>query len=250
MYVLYKLAQVPLRPEMWLLAGILLALALSLRRRERAGRAILIGTAVLFYALATRPMRDLLVRPLESRYPPVNAANLEPHDAIIVLGGGVYREPVSGEPTVVGTTTHHRLTRGLLLHRAGVAPRVVLAGGVADPHGHKPAESEAMYRLAVALGIPEEVLARDLRSRTTTGNAREVRKLLPDAQRIVLVTSALHLPRATRRFRAEGFDVTPAPADYLAPPGPWTPDDFLPGSQRLTHCGQAVHEWVGMLLGR
>lgn len=248
MYVLYKLVQVLLRPECWILAGILAALLLSFRRRERASRALLIATAMVVYATTTRPLRDALVRPLESRYRPVAAATLEPHDAIVVLGGGVLREPISGEPTILGTATHHRLARGLLLHRAGVAPRVVLAGGVVDPFGHKPAESEAMRSHAVALGTPTDVLLLDSRSRTTSENAREVRRLLPGARRVVLVTSAIHLPRAVRRFRTEGFEVTPVPADYLAPPEPWTLGDLLPGARRLLHCGQAVHEQVGTLL--
>jgi len=66
----------------------------------------------------------------------------------------------------------------------------------------------------------------------------------------VLVTSALHLRRAAARFRAQGFEVTPVPADEIAPDHPWQPEDLVPRGARLTHVGQAVHEWVGLLLGR
>lgn len=36
----------------------------------------------------------------------------------------------------------------------------------------------------------------------------------------------------------------------IAPDHPWQPDDFVSRGVRLTHVGQAVHEWVGLLLGR
>ena len=34
-------------------------------------------------------------------------------------------------------------------------------------------------------------------------------------RRIILVTSALHMPRAAVAFRKAGFDVIPAPADFV-----------------------------------
>ncbi|MGB1879583.1 MAG: YdcF family protein, partial [Gammaproteobacteria bacterium] len=69
-----------------------------------------------------------------------------------------------------------------------------------------------------------EALERDFRvpvrwvesvSQNTRENARLTAGVL-DVRRIVLVTHALHMPRAMREFHAAGFDVTPAPLGFFS----------------------------------
>ena len=251
MFLAYKLIQVPLRPELWIVVCLVGAWALSRSaNRLRLARRLLLLGILLLYGLGIRPTTDALVRPLETRYPPIAAAESKPYDAIVVLGGGSRWQPQTGAATIIGTASLPRLICGMMSLRAGFAPALVLSGGVGDPLRQSPPEADVMRDLALQLGAPPSAVLTESNSRTTAENAVEVRRTLPSARRIVLVTSALHLPRATALFRKQGFEVTPAPCDFIVSPDPWGPTDFLPSGRALSYTGAAIHEYVALAVFR
>jgi uncharacterized SAM-binding protein YcdF (DUF218 family) len=80
-------------------------------------------------------------------------------------------------------------------------------------------------------------------------------------KRILLVTSALHMPRAVGLFRHQGFDVIAAPADFRAVA--WSersglfaedPRYFLlqaiPEAETLAYTTSALREWIGIAVYR
>ncbi len=107
-----------------------------------------------------------------------------------------------------------------------------------------------MADFLAALGLPPSAILLERSSRDTNGNARYVARwatTLPKPPRILLVTSALHMPRALAEFQAAGLDVIPAPADYEArtlPPGVLR---FLPDADMLSASSRAFTEVVGWL---
>jgi uncharacterized SAM-binding protein YcdF (DUF218 family) len=198
----------------------------------------------VLFLFGCRPVSDLLVRSLEHRYPPPPGGLHA--DAIVVLGGDARWLPVTHEATVLGTRSLDRLVVGIELWKAGAAPKLLLAGGTGDPFSRGPAEGEAMRAQAMALGVPADAILVDAKSRTTAENALEAKALLGDASRIILVTSALHLPRSVALFTRAGFSVQPAPADYLATGEGFAILDLLPRAIWLAHSDDAIHEWVGL----
>jgi uncharacterized SAM-binding protein YcdF (DUF218 family) len=237
----YKAVQALLQPELWILAALVAAALLGRRpERLRLARRLVIAAALLLLGFGTRATASLIVRPLEEHYPRP-ALPLAPHEAIVVLAGGSHVGRGDPAAILLGTRTLDRLVQGLRLHRQGAAPLLVVSG-----RGSRIPEAESMRALAVELGVPAAEVLVEARSRTTAENAREVRRLLPRAQRIVLVTSALHLRRATLHFRRAGFTVTPVPADYLSPAG-FGVTQLWPRSDALAASGVAIHEWVGLL---
>jgi uncharacterized SAM-binding protein YcdF (DUF218 family) len=83
----------------------------------------------------------------------------------------------------------------------------------------------------VSLGVPPDAVQVEDHSRSTYENARQTAQLLEQQklQQVLLVTSALHLPRALATFRAAGIDALPAPTDFEVMPQPphllrWLPD--------------------------
>lgn len=138
----------------------------------------LIGTA-LYVALFTAP-----------EDPPTG-------DVIVVLGGDA--NPDGG----LNAQTSQRVSTAVALYEAEAAVQVVMTGGdgVAD----------AMRDMAVAAGIPPEVIFVENASRSTLQNAlftADIEELEKDAA-ILLVTHKYHLPRANASFRWAGFtDVT------------------------------------------
>ena len=62
--------------------------------------------------------------------------------------------------------------------------------------------------------------------------------------RIVVVTEATSMPRATLSFRRQGFEVVPAPTRFNGLNGPAS--DLLPGWAPLAANGETIHELVGL----
>jgi uncharacterized SAM-binding protein YcdF (DUF218 family) len=100
--------------------------------------------------------------------------------------------------------------------------------------------------LLARLGVDPGRVYMENRPRTTSEDAFYCAALLkpkPD-ERWLLVTSAVHMPRAVGCFRAAGFQVKPYPA---GPSHPFVP--FAP-SFALNHLDMAAKEWIGLLAYR
>ncbi|MBE0490529.1 MAG: YdcF family protein [Halomonas sp.] len=101
---------------------------------------------------------------------------------------------------------------------------------------------------AVALGVPETQL-RVLDWPTDTGlEAQAVREALGEGARVVLVTSASHLPRAMQHFRQAGLDPLAAPTHYLTShPEAGQGRSWVPSAANLRKTERAMYEALGLL---
>ena len=220
--------------------GGLFNLALSL------GRWLLLVGILLFYILGIKPTGEALLRPLELRYAPFRDGEGHSYGAVVVLSGRTQWQPQTETWTILGTNSLDRLVCGMRLVRKGAAPTLVLSGGAGDPFGPAAPIADTMREFAIKFGIPTSAVLTENKSRTTAEQAEEVRRVLPNSRRIVLVTDASHLPRSTAVFRKQGFDVAPYPCTYLTSAGSWEPLDFLPSSEGFYLVYTAIHEYVGI----
>jgi uncharacterized SAM-binding protein YcdF (DUF218 family) len=143
-----------------------------------------------------------------------------------------------------------RVLEAARLWREGRAPLVVACGGTLDG---TPPEASSLAALLQFLGVAPDAILEEQRSRNTHENAVEAWRVLEPrgARRILLVTSALHMPRAAALFRAQGFEVVPAPTDWLiVDPGPRSrlgaALTFLPNAESLSVTTRALREWLGL----
>ena len=141
---------------------------------------------------------------LATRY--AEPPQLEPADTIVVLGSAFRPNGWLDPPSL------RRLVHGIVLHRRGLAPFLVLSG-VTPRVG--PSEPEVRARLARELGVPSAVILLVIGANTTREEAlRAGAELRPRGVRsILLVSSPLHLVRARALFERQGFAVHPAPVE-------------------------------------
>lgn len=167
------------------------------------------GAALLLLVLiAATPLPDALRHWLSVSTP------LAPTGAIVVLGGGGVRR--DGELTDVSL---RRTYHGIDLHRRGLAPLLVLAGGSSPGAGRT--EAEARVRLARACAVSTTAILATSAARTTHEEAIEIARLLRPlaVTRILLVADAEGMRRAQRSFQSVGFEVVAAPVNDVAPTG-------------------------------
>ncbi len=237
-----KLAIALLQPLSVVLLLMLASIALGARRKPRAARALLALAALMLWLSATPVTSWRLRRPIESRFPPRPIEELPAADVLLVLGGGI--EPaVSPRLRPEVNLAGDRALYAAALYRAGKAPRVLVSGG-AFPWQNEPADAHGTQQLLEDLGVPARAITLEPNSRSTRENCVETRALLGEAPaRVLLVTSALHMPRALAACRAVGLDVTPATTDIevLHDAGSgilyWLPD-----SESLDATSRAIRE--------
>jgi uncharacterized SAM-binding protein YcdF (DUF218 family) len=126
-------------------------------------------------------------------WPESNARTLKPADAIVCLGGGMSADGTLAAPTLT------RVERCVQLFEAGLAPVIVFSGGLARPTG--PSAGSQMGRFAMTLGLPENAVVKEGLAQSTLQNALFSLPLIPNAERIIIVTEAFHLPRSWASFR-------------------------------------------------
>lgn len=227
-----------------------LALFLAWRRRSRLSMACGALAMVWLWAWST-PVLSLWLRgTLEDQIAQPPLSRVPQTQAMVVLGGGV--SPPSGKATDINLgAAADRVWYAARLFHAGKAPLLLLSGG-SDPQRHAFSEARAMAIFLQDLGVPEQALVLEEASRNTLENAAFTAKLLNERgiRHVLLVTSALHMPRALALFSAQGLQVEPAPTDFEAdnpPPGALA---WLPDAEALDGSGRAMKEWVGKWVGR
>ena len=228
--------------------GIILLLAAAFFLvRGGLGR-LLLFTATAILTLMSLPAVALwLMAPLEP-YPALDVRAPLPTDAkaILVLGAGLESDAPEYQGETLDGFSLERTRYAAWLHRATGLP-IYVSGG--NPAADEAAVGEVMARvLRDEFKVP--VAGVDARSRTTWENAAYSKPLLAQAgvTRVLLVTSAWHLPRAVEAFDRAGIAVTPAPTGFVTSPG-WKADlglyDWLPSAHALHTNYFAIHEHLG-----
>jgi len=220
--------------------------ALGLLLRRRCPRATWLSWAalVLLLVFSTRAGSLLLVTPLETQTAPLATMPTTAQAIVVLSGARLSNAPEYDHQDKPGFITFARLQYAARLHRAGGLPILVTGG---KPDGSPESEAAVMARslrddFGVATRWQEEA------SDTTADNARLSARILRDAgvQRVLLVTDAMHMPRAARSFRAQGIEVIPAPTVFFSSER-LTLNDWLPGGEGLRRSNYALHEWIGAL---
>ena len=234
---------------------VLVPLGLLLMRwhwRRLGGGLIAFGLGwMLLWSL---PMPSFWLRAsLERQVPQKAAADYRAVAAIITLGGGVNGDRPGWRDGPDLSSAADRVWFAARLYHAGRAPLVILAGGIALDNASPEPEADAMATFIEDLGVPASALLLERDSRTTWENAVNANQLLHERhiEKALLVTSALHMPRAMATFSKQGIAIIPAPTDFEAVPPSgswllrWLPDvDALEGSSR------ALKEYLGLWVYR
>ena len=246
-FVLSKLLGVFAFPSnVAILIGILGLLLLS-TRFARGGRWFAFVSLVVLAILGLSPVGNLLIIPLENRFPPWDAARGAP-DGIIVLGGVI--DPSSPGNQIMLNESAERLTVVPDLARRYPNARILFSGGSGALIGDGGAEAGAAARLLESLGVSVDRVILEDRSRNTVENAVYSKLIVHPkrGERWLLVTSAFHMPRAIGVFRKVGFPVEPYPVDWRTRGAEDMMRPFAVMSDGLQRSDTAVHEWVGLLV--
>ena len=238
-------------------------LAAGARQASRRWGLALGGSGLGLIWLFAMPITSReLVWGLEERAAALTPKPIPKADAVVVLGGGL-RPALAPRQGVEVAEGGDRLLTGLRLLRQNKAPLLLTSGAqisftAGDP---APAEAVSARALAIELGVrPDQILINPT-SRTTAEEARDIGELgrRRGWRRVLLVTSAFHMPRSLATFlQRSGLTVIPVACDYQLPTraffGRPTPGSvflgLMPDAQALSLSSIALKEHLGLAIYR
>jgi uncharacterized SAM-binding protein YcdF (DUF218 family) len=228
---------------------ILLAVAVLLSVIKKRALALFLSVVAVCWVLVwSLPATTLFLGGLlESRHPYKDPKDLPRADVIVVFGGKTQGNRTNWFEPYNRATAIDRIDRAEALYLAGRAPRILLSGGAREG---KVSEAQIMARILRQRGIPDSALLLENDSRNTSENARFT-DIIMRGQKLksaLLVTSALHMPRALASLEKRGIKVTSAgSAPQILMPASNAPEIWLPHLRSLDASRTIIKEYLGLL---
>ena len=168
-------------------------------------------------------------------------------DAIVVLSGMI--EPIQGfHGLMYEWSDPDRFFGGIELMKAGKARKIIFTGGKMpwQTDEIKP-EGEVLSKFAADFDISSSQIILTKNVQNTKDEALAVKEILINSKtpKIILVTSAFHMPRSKKLFENEGIEVQTYPVDYKAGISELTPMSFLPSADAFRNFQFAWREMIG-----
>ena len=191
---------------------------------------LFLGSNTLFFQLISYPLKYLT--PESTKHP---------SDAIVVASAGVHK---SGAPTPGSTLRAHTAAK---LYLEGVAPLVIITGGVTEPYLH-PVNIKGIAIILQGMGVPSHDIIIENRSADTHKNGIETAKILKrlNLETVLLVSHDYHLFRLVSVFKKLGIESYTYAANRAYPitANPWWRYFDWANFNRLQ---TIVHEYLGLL---
>ena len=213
MILVHQVVNVLSNPVFLGLVLVVAGLVRGRRGRTCLGKMLMRSGVALLFLMSWPPLVDAVGTWLEHDYPVRPAETYPEVDAIVVLGGGVGVAPPDVEyPYPDMSEAADRVWHGARLWHA---QRANHPESLVKIYCTGPDVSKSTLPLLKDLGIPEDAIV----ALDGPLNTEEEAKRYADVLRgktVLLVTSALHMKRATLIFRkyASGLSVIPASTDH------------------------------------
>jgi len=203
-------------------------------------------TGVIILVILSMPIvSDKLIAYLESDYELIKPSKVESADAIVVLSGMVKTIQTKNGLDYEWGEAADRIFAGIDLFKSNKAPVLILTGGKL-PWSIGVPEGEYLRDVAIDLGVPKKDILITENVENTDQEAKAIKKiLLLDNPKVILVTSAFHMPRAQLVFEAAGINVIPFPVDFIIGAEKLTFMSFIPSAGSFSSTSFFVREMIG-----
>ena len=238
MIYFHKILPLLFSPLFLIISLIILGLILNSKKISLTGIAILI-----IFSLPI--VSNKLLAQLESDYELIKPSKVEMADAVVVLSGMVSTIKTKDGLDYEWEDAVDRFFTGIDLFNLNKAPTLIFTGGKV-PWSIGLPEGEFLKKEAIKLGIPKKDILITENVENTDQEAKAIKKLLStDNPKIILVTSAFHMPRAKLVFEAAGINVIPSPVDFMIGAGKLTFMNFIPSASSFAATSFFVREIIG-----
>lgn len=218
-----------------------------LSKRKNKGYIIAGIFTTVFLVITTFPLPNLLVKSLEGRYPQMSDKKLKdlPHSLnIMVLGSGHSDDKSLSPNNQLSLKALGRLIEGIRIQKSLPGSRLILSGYKGQS---EISQAMVLYRTALLLGVDRSSMQMLPTPTNTYMEATEYAKLFGKENQLIIVTCAIHMPRAMICFKKAGIKTWAAPTNFILKKGTrktyWK---WFPSTRYPVMMDAAIHEYLGM----
>ena len=171
-----------------------------------------------------------------------------PYEYGVVLGGGFVAFDESLPYRIIFNEIANRLTESLELFYSQKIKNLIISGGAGGIGRVKNIEAVHVRSFLREIQFPDSALIIESASKNTYENGVFVKQILDSLKyngTILLITSAVHMPRAMAVFKNQGINAMAYPADYEQKSKLEYIDYIVPGTHNLYEWQLIFKEWVG-----
>ena len=246
MFLLGKLFLLLLKPLTWIIVLFLISLvSKNPKRRKRC----FVTAFVLLIFFSNPFFFRLFAKGYEKK--PVNLTTNDRYQAGIVLGGFVSYNVKTEEAYF--NPASDRFIETALLYKKGNIGKIIVAAGNGYVVKHNFQEASFIKERLVELGIPSQDIFTDGLSRNTYENAINSKSICDSLHLsgpFLLISSAMHLPRAENLFIKQKLTIRSYPCDFITRnfANNFWEDYLLPSSLTMNNWDIFIKELCGLLI--
>jgi uncharacterized SAM-binding protein YcdF (DUF218 family) len=248
-FVLSKLLLFLLSPAFWIISFLLWSFITKKPGRKKILR---ITSLCLFIIFSNPLLFGILLRKWQPA--PVTLSAGKTYSTAIVLSGITSLD--KNDRAFFGPDAD-RFIQATKLYHSGIVQNIAITGGYPSVFGKsRTSEAEQVKQELLTQAIPAEHIIIETQSKNTYENAVFIKRVL-DSLKLpppyLLVTSAMHVPRAKAVFAKAGLDVIMYPAAFKQVDHDYSLNDLIPSIGVLSSwnpflkelVGYAVYTWTG-----
>ena len=206
----------------------------------------LFGVVILIFC-SLPIISNKLIHYLEKDYTLQDASAINNADAIVVLSGMLKTIKVDDKLKYEFSEGVDRILSGIDLFKNNKASLLILTKGQV-PWSLGIPEGEYLKEFAIKFGVPKKSILLTDNVQNTNQEAKSVKKLLnSNDAKVILITSAFHMPRAKKVFEASNIKVIPFAVDFINSHQKLTFMSFIPSAGALSSTSFFVREMIGRL---
>ena len=202
---------------------------------------------IILIICSTPIISQKLIAYLESDYQLKKPSDVKSANAVVVLSGMLRTIKTKNGLSYEWGEGVDRIFAGINLLQLKKAPTLILTRGKM-PWSMGLPEGEYLRDVAIKYGVPEENILLTENVENTDQEAKAIKKLFSiDNPKIILVTSAFHMPRALIVFEAAGINAIPFPVDFRRGSGKPNYMSFIPSAGSFAGTSYFVREMIGRI---
>jgi uncharacterized SAM-binding protein YcdF (DUF218 family) len=233
-------------PLTWILAMLFYAIFTKIEKRRK--KALTIATALVIFFTNPFFVNEAW---LLWESPPTLFSKLQNYDAAIILTGITNRDK-SPQDRVYTNKGADRILQPIRLYKEGYVQKIIISGGSGSLSKKETSESSDLKKILLCSGIPDSVIIIEEKSRNTHENAlftKEILKKHPEYKKLLLVTSAFHIRRASGCFEKEGIKADVFSTDFYTTDRSFSLNDLIvPQEYSLYMWQKLFHEVLGYMV--
>jgi len=243
-YILSKTLGLIADPFIWIFSLTITGLFI---KNHKTQKRIYLIVVILFFVFGNRIIQNVVFKTWEAN--PVKAENITGiYDYGIVLSGISWYDSKAGQINFIQSSD--RIFQAVKLYKKGKIKKILITGGAAEFLRKDTVESVMIKNYLTSIGIPAKDIITEKISRNTHENAYYTAKLLQNYKydKLLLITSAMHIKRANACFKKVGLNCDVFPVDYHSGDMQYNLFDFfIPSVQVLFYWNLYIHEILGLI---